>query len=108
MEESEFRKRVQTIFDFIEGQFESIDPDVAECTQSQGSLTIAFANGARCILSTQPSVRQIWLALAAKGLAFHFNFEPISGKWLDDKGRPIELMNCVSEHVKETCGIQLK
>ncbi|MGK5089518.1 iron donor protein CyaY [Bdellovibrionota bacterium FG-2] len=107
MEEAEFRKRVQEIFDFIEGQFEAIDPDVAECTQAQGSLTITFGAGTRCILSTQPSLRQIWLALASKGLAFHFNFEPITRKWLDDKGRPIELINCVSEHVKETCGIKL-
>ena len=38
--ESEFRKVMQTTLDRVERAFENVDPDVAECEQSLGSMTI--------------------------------------------------------------------
>jgi iron donor protein CyaY len=102
--ESEYRARVQLIFESIEKVFEKIDPDLAECEQSQGAMTLSFADASRCILSAQPSVRQIWLALAARGTAYHFNFNETSRTWNDDKGRGIELLQCLEGVLREQTG----
>jgi CyaY protein len=103
--ESLYRKRIQDAFDRVEKSFENVDPDIAECEQAQGSLTITFSDGARCILSAQPSVRQLWLALASRGTAYHFNFDEDSGKWVDDKGRSVELISFLNGFLKEITGI---
>jgi iron donor protein CyaY len=104
--EGEFRKRIQTTFDRIERAFEGIDPDVAECEQSLGSLTITLADRARCILSTQPSVRQLWLALAARGTAYHFNLT--EDRWIDDKGQGIELIAFLEKVLGEATGLPIR
>ena len=62
--ELEYRKRIQDLFNRLEKVLETVDPDKAECEQSMGALTITFSDRSRCILSAQPSVRQLWLALA--------------------------------------------
>src|SRR5690242_12502853 len=90
--EAEYRSRIQKVFDRIEAAFEAVDPDVAECEQAFGAVTITFSDQTRCILSAQPSVRQIWLALASRGTAYHFNYDENSGSWIDDKGQNLELI----------------
>lgn len=107
MTEAEFRQKVGITFDQIEKAFESVDPDVAECEQSLGSLTVTLADQSRCILSVQPSVRQIWLALAAKGTAVHFSLDPSSGSWMDDKGRGIELIAYLKSYFRDSHGLSL-
>jgi CyaY protein len=94
--------------DRIERAFEDIDPDQAECEQSLGSLTIRMGDGTKLILSGQPSVRQLWLAVAAKGLAFHFNYEQGPRAWLDDKGKGIELLDYLKKHFRESAGVELE
>ncbi len=106
--ESEFRKRIQLLLNRIETAFAPIDPDIAECEQSMGALTITYAGQSRCILSTQPSVYQLWLALAARGTAYHFNYNGTSGQWLDDKGRGIEVVSFIENYTKETTGLVIK
>lgn len=107
IEESVYRKILQSTLDQIESSFEGVDPDIAECEQSHGSLTIQLADGSRCILSAQPSVRQLWLALAAKGTAYHFNFDEPKHAWIDDKGRGIELRTFLKDYLKESTGLSL-
>lgn len=100
--EAEYRRLVQETLARIERAFETVDPDLAECDQAHGALTIRMADGSRCILSAQPSVRQIWLALAARGTAYHFNYDPERREWRDDKGRDIELRSFLRGYLKET------
>lgn len=101
MNEVEYRGAIQATFDRIEAAFADVDPDRAECEQSMGSMTITLADRSRCILSAQPSVRQLWLALAAKGTAYHFNFDPATGRWVDDKGKGIELVGFLKGYFME-------
>lgn len=108
MEEKEYRRLVDETFRTIERAFDEIDPDLAEFELSQGAVTIRFANGTKCILSTQPSVRQIWLAAAAKGIAYHFNYEAATTRWTDDKGKGVELKSYVKDLVREFAGKELK
>lgn len=104
MDESHYRKQVQATLDRVEKAFDDVDPDLAECSQSLGALTIQFPKGARCILSVQPSVRQLWLAVAARGTAFHFNWDASANAWKDDKGKGIELLSYLSTYLKEETG----
>lgn len=105
LQENEYRQRIQEVFDRIQRAFADVDPDVAECEESFGSLTIRLSDGSRCILSAQPSVRQLWLAVASKGVAFHFNYMPESASWVDDKGRDIELLSYLQEYLKDFTGL---
>lgn len=104
LSEGDFRKRIQEAYDRIEAALHDVDPDVAECEQAMGSMTISFADRSRCILSAQPSVRQLWLALAALGTAHHFNFDPEGGLWWDDKGRNIELLSFLQDFLAGKTG----
>lgn len=107
LSELDFRKKVQEVYDRIQHAFDEVDPDVAECEQSMGVLTITLGDQSRCILSTQPSVRQIWFAFAAKGTAAHFNFDEATGRWMDDKGQSMELITYFKALMREATGLQL-
>ncbi len=108
MEEKEYRAFVDKTFKTIELAFDGVDPDIAEFEFSQGAVTILFKDKSRCILSTQPSVRQIWLAAASRGVAHHFNYDPQSGAWLDDKGKGVVLTEYLKILVRESVGVELK
>jgi CyaY protein len=102
MQEADFRKTLLSTLEGIEKAFEGVDPDLAECEQSLGSMTITFGDRSRCILSAQPSVRQLWLALAARGTAYHFNWS--GTQWIDDKGKGIELLSFLEGYFQEMTG----
>src|SRR5437870_3516955 len=91
-QEIDYRKQVQATLDHIQQAFSDVDPDTAECDIQHGALTIQLSDGSRCILSAQPSVRQLWMAVASRGVAFHFNFDHPGKRWIDDKGKGIELL----------------
>jgi iron donor protein CyaY len=113
MNEADYRRKVLESMARIEKAFTDVDPDVAECEQSLGSLviisrTITSADRSRLILSTQPSVRQIWLALAAKGIAHHFNYSDEKEQWIDDKGKNIELLSFLKQYFKDSSDLDLQ
>ena len=93
--------------DRVESAFDRIDPDLAECNVQFGALTILFPNGSRCILSSQPSVGQLWMAVAAKGIAFHFDYDPAARVWRDDKGQGIELFAHLRTFLQESTGLNV-
>lgn len=113
--ESLYRSRIQAVYSVIEKALEQVDPDLAEVQVSQGSLSIQFSDQSKCILSAQPSVRQLWVAVASLGKAHHFNFveaegEHGRGSWRDDKAQEIELYRFLEDFInKQTkLSIQLK
>ena len=107
MTESEFRALAKTAYDRVEAQFDDVDPDVVECEVAQGALTLVLADGAKWVLSQQPPVRQLWLAVASIGRAFHFDYDAGKGHWMDDKGEGIELMAYLAQVLDEEAGVKL-
>ncbi len=107
MNEIEYRTKVQDSMAILDRALASVDPDIAECDIAHGSMTITFADRTRCIMSAQPSVQQILLALAALGTAYHFNYDEKRGQWVDDKGKGIELMSYMRSFLKEKTGLNL-
>jgi iron-sulfur cluster assembly protein CyaY len=108
MSESEFRRLAKSVYDRIEAQFDAVDPDDVECEVAQGALTLTMKDGARWVLSQQPPVRQLWLAIASKGRAYHFDYDPASGRWRDDKGQHVELLAHLEALLQEVAGLQLR
>ncbi len=104
MDEETYRSHVERIFSEIDRSFGDVDPDQAESSLSQGALTVVFAGGHRLILSPQPAVRQIWMAF--RDQAWHFD-RGSDGRWLDDRGRGIELFARVREIAKSAAGVDL-
>ncbi len=107
MTETELRALAKQIYDRVSRALDDVDPDEVECEESLGSLTIQLADGAKWILSMQPPVRQLWLAVASLGRAYHFDYEPQSGTWLDDKGEGIELLSHLRTLLKDVGGVDV-
>lgn len=108
MDEKTYRNLISQTITRVNKALESVDPDVVECEDSQGALILKFASGAKCILSAQPSVRQLWIAAAAKGVAYHFNWDEGSKTWRDDKGKGIEAIGFLESHIRESSGLTVK
>jgi CyaY protein len=108
MSEVEYRKLIQESMDKIDEALADVDPDLAECDQANGAMSIVFQDRSRCILSAQPSVRQLWLALAGVGTAYHFNYDLSRHCWMDDKGQGVELLAFMRDFLQKKTGLTLK
>lgn len=107
LDEKTYRDRVAATMKRVAAALESVDPDVLEAEEGNGVLTITAADGSKTILSPQPSVRQLWLAAASRGIAFHFSLDEASGRWLDDRGRGLDLDDVLRDVLGKTSGVTL-
>lgn len=103
MEEKLYRQLVDEAFARIDAAFEDADPDLAESSLSQGTLTITFKNRHRFIISPQTPVRQIWVAYLDR--AWHLNYLPETKRWLDDRGQGIDLYGLVEATTLQAAGL---
>ena len=103
MEEKVYRQLVDQVFERIDAAFENADPDLAESSLSQGTLTITFKNQHRFIVSPQTPVRQIWVAFRDR--AWHFDLDPQTQLWHDDRGQGVELFRLVQDTTRELAGV---
>jgi len=108
MQETEFRALLSQLFQRIEKPFDAVDPDQAECEVQFGALTILLPNRTKVILSAQPSVQQLWMAIASRGVAFHFDYHPEKKQWLDDKGQGIEVLSFLKKVLLEDARLELE
>ncbi len=107
LDEKTYRDRVAATMKRVAKALESVDPDVLEAEEGNGVLTITAADGSKTILSPQPSVRQLWLAAASRGIAFHFSLDGASGRWLDDRGRGLDLDDVLRDILGKASGVTL-
>jgi CyaY protein len=104
-DESTYRTQVDETFQVIDAAFEDVDPDLVESSYGQGTLTLQFADGKRCILSPQAPVRQIWVAF--KDRAWHMNRDD-RGRWMDDRGQGTELYALIEQITREGAGVEVR
>lgn len=101
LEEKTYRLLVSQTFEQIQAAFEDVDPDLAECEDVQGALTITLQGRFKLVVSPQPSVQQIWLAVASEARAYHFAYHADLQKWLDDKTGEFELFSELAKAVEK-------
>jgi CyaY protein len=106
MEEPKYLQLADQTFKRVMDAFDAVDPDVAEAFMAADVLTIAFANGIRCVLNTQRPVRQLWCA--ARASAWHFDYDPARGCWVSDKHPNDELFSVLREIAQREAGITVE
>jgi iron donor protein CyaY len=103
MDEKLYRALLDDTYARIDRAFEDADPDLAEVSISQGTLTIVYRESQRFILTPQPSPRQLWVAF--KDRAWHFDWDAERGVWTDDRGQGIELDALVETTTRDAAGV---
>jgi CyaY protein len=102
MDEQSYRHLADATFKRILDGFDAIDADDADVDTAGNTINIAFRNGARCVINTQSSVRQIWLAGGQSG--WHFSYDEAARQWLHDKGSGDELFATLARLTREAIG----
>ena len=105
MDESRYQKLADSALGTIERMLEDVDAEVVDVERAGDVVTLTFANRKKCVINTQRPTRQIWLAANAR--AWHFSFDEVSAKWMDDKAQGVELLTQVAAIVKEQAGVDL-
>lgn len=105
MNESEYHQVVAKTFRAIEDAFADVDPDAVELTSTGDVLTLTFKGGMRAILNTQRPVKQLWLAARAE--AWHFDWDAGGKRWVDDRGRGLELGAELARLARTYGGVEL-
>src|SRR5262245_21077705 len=106
IEEKTYRKLLDETYARIDRAFEDVDPDLAEVSVSQGTLTIVFREQLRLMLTPQPSPRQLWVAFRDR--AWHFDWDPARQQWLDDRGQGVELVALVEKTTRDEAGVTVR
>ena len=106
MDESQFRLIADKVFRRILDAFDDIDADDADLDEAGGVINITFRDGSRCVINTQGSVKQIWLAGGKSG--WHFSLDETTGQWLHDKGTGDELFGVLKRLTRESLSIELE
>jgi CyaY protein len=81
------RLAADTLTEILEA-FDDVDSDDADLDTAGDVISIRFRDGTRAVVNTQRPVRQLWLAGGDR--AWHFDWDPESGRWLDDKGSGVD------------------
>jgi CyaY protein len=105
MDAAVYAASVSSFFKRLVAAVDAIDPDVLECDSTGDMVTItAPKSGAKVIVNTQRAVSQIWVA--GKSAGVHFS-RADDGRWLDDKGKGLELGAWVAECVRDAAGVSI-
>ena len=107
LDEKQYRQLIQEVYDRLQTALDSADPDVVDCEQNLGSMVLTIQGKSKWIISAQPSVQQLWLALASEGTAHHFNYDPNSKTWKDDKDQHVELIGLLETYLSRVLGAKI-
>jgi CyaY protein len=106
MDDSSYTVTIGALFKRLVKAVDGLDPDVIEADSTGDMVTItAVRTGEKVIVNTQRAVQQVWVA--GKGAGVHFSLAA-DGRWLDDKGKGLELEAWVRECVQSASGVALE
>ena len=106
MDESTYNALIATAFKRISKALDETDPDVLDVVATSDKIDVAHVpSGEKVVINTQRAIWQIWVA--GKGQGIHFAHQP-DGRWLDDKGKGLELFAWVSDCVNALGGVTVK
>lgn len=102
LSDSEFHAKAGAVLSAIEAQVDALlQDDVIDIDSHRtgGLLELAFPNGSKLIVNTQPPLHEIWLAARRGG--FHYRHE--GGRWVDTRTAQ-EFFAALSECASEQAG----
>ena len=105
MDESTYQRLADAALKAIVDAFEDVDPEQVDVDSIGDVVTLTLSGGRRCIVNTQRPTRQIWLA--ANATAWHFSWDALGQRWLDDKGRGDELFGTIARIVRDAAGVEV-
>jgi iron donor protein CyaY len=105
IDEKTYRHLLDDSYARVDRAFEAVDPDVAEVSIGQGTLTITFFEKQRLMLTPQPSPRQLWVAFRDR--AWHFDWNGERRAWFDDRGLGIELYDLIEQTTREVGNVTI-
>ena len=105
MDETRYNQLVAAAFQRLLRALDKVDPDFLDADSTGDMVTVTSAAGQKVVVNTQRATRQIWVA--GKGLGLHFSFEA-DNRWMDDKGKGIELFAFVADAVEAVSGVRLE
>jgi CyaY protein len=100
--DAEYHQATSTMLARIEAQVDRwLQDDVIDIDthRTGGLLELAFPNGSKIIINTQPPLHELWLA--ARGGGFHYRFS--EGRWLDTRDGS-EFLAALSQHASAQSG----
>jgi len=106
LDEKRYRHLLDETFARIDRAYEKVDPDLAEVSLSQGTLTITFLEKQRLMLTPQPSPRQLWAAFRDR--AWHFDWNDERRAWLDDRGQNVDLLDLVERTTRDVASAEIQ
>lgn len=102
MDDATYSAAVSKVFKRLVKACDAADPDALEADATGDMVTITgLKSGDKVVVNTQRAVQQIWVA--GKGEGVHFSLGA-DGRWVDDKGKGLELMAWVAECVYAATG----
>ncbi len=99
LSDAEYDRRTRDVFAAVEATIDRwLEEDVIDIDGSRtgGLLELAFPNGSKIVLNTQPPLHELWLAAQSGG----FHFKAAGGVWVDSRegGEFFERLSaCASE-----------
>jgi CyaY protein len=102
--DSEYQAKASAVLAGVEAVVDRwLQDDVidVDAQRTGGLLELAFPNGSKIVLNTQPPLHELWLAARSGG----FHFKHVQGHWLDREGR--EFFDTLSSCASEQAGVPL-
>jgi iron donor protein CyaY len=106
LEEKRYRQLLDDAYERVDRAFEKVDPDLAEVSISQGTLTITYMEKQRLMLTPQPSPRQLWVAFRDR--AWHFDWDEAKQSWMDDRGQGVELYGLIESTTASAANVTVR
>lgn len=104
MDEKLYSTLVAAMFKRMLKALDEADPDALDADSTGDMVTITGGkSGQKVVVNTQRAVHQIWVAGKSQGI--HFSYD--GAKWLDDKGKGLELFAWVAECVEAASGVKV-
>ena len=105
LSDAEYDRRAGAVLAAVEAATDRfLDEDVIDIDASRtgGLLELAFPNGSKVVLNTQPPLHELWLAAGSGG----YHFRAVGERWIDRDGR--ELFDVLSQCASAQAGQALR
>lgn len=106
LSDAEYQRETQALLARIEAQADLwLQQDVIDIDthRTGGLLELAFPDGSKIIINTQPPLHEVWLAARAGG--YHYRW--VQGQWCDTRDGS-EFIAALSQHASAQAGKPLQ